>query len=83
MHQHKRISCKEGDRAKEQYYNFLSNVVVCNQNLFKNVDKSITRLDDFLLAVYTQLMEKIPRFLACLYFDFHINTWIELCGEGL
>ena len=34
MHQHKRISCKEGDRAKEQYDNCLSNVVVCNQNPF-------------------------------------------------
>ena len=48
MHSKKRISALQGDRAKEQFEQFLVKVVALNRNEFLNFNKKVTRLDDFL-----------------------------------
>ena len=48
MHSKKRISSKHGDRAKEQYEQFLQKIVTLNKNKFLDFNMKVTCLDDFL-----------------------------------
>ena len=48
MHSKKRTSATQGDRAKEQFEQFLLKVVALNKNEFLNCNRKVTRLDDFL-----------------------------------
>ena len=48
MHSKKRISAAQGDRAKEQFEQFLLKVVTLNKNKFLNFNRKVTHLDEFL-----------------------------------
>ena len=48
MYSSKRITAKQGDRAKEQFEQFLQKVVVVNKNEFLSFNMKVTRVDDFL-----------------------------------
>ena len=72
MHSKKRISATKGDRAKEQFEQFLLKVVALTKNEFLDFNRKVTRLDDF-LAFFL--------FSSSLYNDFwHVCKFVfSLC----